>query len=331
MDPKGGSMPKDSIDELQEGRAKDRQEFEDAFNDVLGSTPEEVEKKLKEEAEAEASAGAGDAQGEQKNEADGSNYAFGKQQEEGTDPKPAVEPVPDTSAQGTDWQAKASQLEADLAKEKQRTASWDGRIKSANEKTKKLEDQIAVLLKDREEKQSAKTAKQDLDDTEKMDLFKENFPELADFADILQRRMDGFQSPAPAKVDPEPESKPSEEEAPAKAEPTGPSDHYLAITKIHPELDEIVNSGKLLSWINQQADYIRPHLSKVYNGGTADEVISVVTEFKNKTGWTSSVSTPNPKQDKLNSMLEADGESPGPKSDGPDKNDFAGTAKSIGL
>jgi hypothetical protein len=325
-------MPKDVLDELQEGRAKDQQEFEDAFNDVLGDTEEKVDETLKKEVEAEASAGAGDAQGEQKNEGSDSSYAFDRQAAEPVDPKP-VDPVPDTSGDSANWQSKAEELEAELAKEKQRTASWDGRIKAANEKSKKLEEQVAILLKERNEKVEAKTAKQDLDDKEKMELFKENFPELADFADILERRMAGFRAPAPAKVEPEPEAT-EVTPAPAKAdtnEPPEPSKHYLAITKVHPELDEIVNSGKLLSWINQQADYIRPHLSRVYNSGTADEVISVVTEFKNKTGFTSAVAENNPKQDKLNSMLEADGESPGPKSEGPDKNDFAGTAKSIGL
>ena len=320
-------MPKDGIDALQEGRANDRKEFEDAFNEVLGSTDEEVEQTLKKEIEKEASAKSGDDTGEQKNDVSDSNYSFGKQQEEGAAP----EKTPDSSTQETTWQSKAEQLEAELAKEKQRTASWDGRIKAANEKSKKLEEQVAILVKEREKKLSAKTAKQDLDDKEKMELFKENFPELADFADILERRMAGFSDPA--KVKPEPEATPDEPAAPAKAEekPTGPSPHYLAITKVHPDIDEVVGSGKLLSWINQQADYIRPHLSEVYNGGTADQVISVVSEFKNKTGWVSSVSKPNPKQDKLNSMVEAEGESPGPKSDGPDKNDFLGTAKEIGL
>jgi hypothetical protein len=334
MDPKGGIMPNE-LDTLMEKRVNDQKEFEDTFEDILGKTDEEIEESLKKDREAEEAAKAsGEATGEQSKEANTSDYSFDKNQTEGSDPKPAVDPVPDTTNKEVNWQQKYTELESELSKEKQRTASWDGRIKAANEKSKKLEEQVAILVKEREEKVQAKTAQQDMSDKEKMDLFRENFPELADFADIMERKLNAIKAPAPAKVETPAEEDTSKPTAPAPAkaaeQSSGPSPHYVAITKIHPDLDEIVNSGKLLSWINQQAEYIRPHLSKVYNSGTSDEVISVVTEFKNKTGWKSAVA-PNPKQDKLNSMLETEGESPGPKAGEPDKNDFAGTAKEIGL
>jgi len=318
------------LDKMIEVRAKEKSEFEDAFEEVLGKTDEEIEASVKKAKEDEEAAKAGDATGEQSTKPSDDSYAFNKDQQE-TDPVPAK---PANDNQGTDWQTKYEELDKELTKEKQRTASWDGRIKAANEKSKKLEDQVAILLKEREEKQATKTAEQDMSDKEKMDLFRENFPELADFADILERKLDGIKAPAPVK-DPTPEPDPAEADKDPKAgddvKPSGPSPHYVKITDTHPELDEIVASGKLLSWINTQPDYIRPHLSKVYNRGTADEVISVITEFKSKTGWKSDVVATNPKQDKLNSMLEAGGESPGPKADGPDKQDFAGTAKEIGL
>lgn len=328
-------MP-DELDKLKEDRANARKEFEDAFNEVLGSTDKEIEENLKKDIEAEEAAKAGDATREQSSKDSASEYAFNKTQTEGTDPVPSsTASASDTRNKEVNWQEKCAELEAELTKEKQRTASWDGRIKAANEKSKKLEEQVAILLKEREEKQAAKTAEQDMSDKEKMDLFRENFPELADFADIMERKLNQIKPSAPAKAEPKEEDPGQEDttEAPAKAEekPEGPSEHYLKILKVHKDIDEIVGSGQLLSWINQQEEYIRPHLSKVYNSGTADEVISVVTEFKNKTGWVSKVAPPNPKQDKLNSMLEAEGESPGPKSDGPDKNDFQGTAKEIGL
>ena len=324
-------MP-DELDKLMEERAKEKSDFEDAFNDVLGETDEEIDASLAKAKKDEEAAKAGDATGEQSKDSTESSYAFNKdpQEPENVPAKPANENA------GTDWQKKYVELEEELKKEKQRTASWDGRIKAANEKSKKLEEQVAILLKEREEKQAAKTAEQDMSDKEKMDLFRENFPELADFADIMERKMSAMKptSNAPAK-DPSPEPDPSTADTEPKARddvrPDGPTPHYLKITKVHPELDEIVASGKLLSWINTQPDYIRPHLSKVYNRGTADEVISVITEFKNKTGWKSDVVAANPKQDKLNSMLESEGESPGPKAEGPDKNDFLGAAKEIGL
>jgi len=323
-------MPNE-LDKLMDDRASDQKEFEDTFEDILGKTDEEIEESLKKAKEEEASGEAGDATKDQKNENSESNYSFGKDQIVVSDPAPIV---PDTTDKESDWQKKAQDLESELTKEKQRTASWDGRIKAANEKTKKLEEQVATLLSDKSEKVAAKKTEQDMSDKEKMELFRENFPELADFADILQRKMDAYDVSNKAKVEPKVEESDTTDTTPTKTEPAkqeGPSDHYKAIVKVHPELDEIVNSGVLLSWINQQEEFIRPHLSKVYNRGSADEVISVVTEFKNKTGWKSQVGNLNPKQDKLNSMIEANGESPGPKADAPDKNDFNATAKEIGL
>jgi hypothetical protein len=94
----------------------------------------------------------------------------------------------------------------------------------------------------------------------------------------------------------------------------------------------MVKTGVLLTWINSQSEYIRSHLEAIYNKGSAEDVIKMATEFKRTTGWKSSVTQEDEtKQDKLKSMLEAEGNSPGPKTDGPDKEDFAAAAKEVGL
>jgi hypothetical protein len=329
-------MP-DELDKLLNDRASEQQEFEDVFEDILGKTDEEIEESLRKEKEKEALGEAGDATKDPKNGDSGTEYAFGKEQKpDAKDPEAGVatKPTsPDTSGQETDWQKKALEAEDELKKERQRTASWDGRIKAANEKTKTLEAQVATLLADKTDQVKAKTAAQDLSDKEKMELFKDNFPELHDFADILQRKMDSIKPVEelfPAKVDPI--TDPVVEEDP-KTTPAGESsEHYKSMTKVHPDLDEMVNTGVLLTWINGQPEYIRSHLQAVYNKGNAEDVIKMATEFKRSTGWKSGINQVEKiKQDKLDSMRETQSQSGGPKAEAPDKNDFAAAAKEAGL
>jgi hypothetical protein len=324
-------MP-DDLDKVLADRKQEQDEFEDAFEDILGKTDEEIEKSLqeakdKEEAEREA----GSANKDVRNDTDDpeSNYSFSDNSEGIAQPKPAASKTAET-----DWQAEADRLKADLDKEKQRTASWDGRIKAANDKTKALEEQVATLIADKTETIDAKTAAQTLSDQEKIDLFKENFPELGDVTEILQRRIDdGIKKVTPAKVEPKIE--------PAVADTGSVEDHatgkvstphYNAIAKAHPDIDEIVNTGVLTTWVNNQEDYNRKHFESIMAKGSADDVIGMATEFKRVTGWKSQI-TPNKttKQDKLDSMRETNSQSGGPKSEGPDKMDFYGTAKEIGL
>ena len=324
----------DILDGIIDERANDRKEFEDAFDNILEDSDEDKSEKGEEAKEVDKTAGeaTGDAAKDQEKEATPkSDYSFSKDplpegddQATGTKPKESDTPTPTD-----DWQKKALAIQAELDKEKQKTASWDGRIKAANEKTKVLESQVATLLSERKEKATAKTAAQDLSDKEKIELFKENFPELGDFADIIERRLDTATKveEVPAKVEPEKPQAPAEVTSENKE-----LDHFAAIRKDHPELEELVKTGVLETWINQQPDFMRPHLQSIYDNGSSGNIINMITEFKNQTSWQSNVTVHDKtKQDKLNSMREAEGDSPGPKSEGPDKYDFQATAKEIGL
>lgn len=251
-----------------------------------------------------------------------------------TDEKDEQTTGPDeTATSGTaqpDLASKVSELEAELKKERQRTASWDGRIKSANEKAARLEADNDQLKAEIEQLKSNKPSETDQSEAAVMENFRETFPELVEVLDIYQKKIDSAVKSIPAKETPK--EKPAVEDKPVVADTSvEDSKHFDEILAVHPDLNEAVSTGVLQTWINKQDDFIRTHLQKVYESGTSKQVISLMTNFKTKSGWRSQLDTGDGKQDKLKSMLATDGESPGPKAGAPDKDDFAGAAKEAGL
>ena len=253
--------------------------------------------------------------------------------EDSTNEKDETIPGPAPATGGTaqpDLTSRVTELEAELKKERQRTASWDGRIKASNEKAKQLTAENEQLKTEIEQLKSGKADESSNSEAEVMENFKETFPELVEVLDIYQRKIDSAVKSIPAKET-------AKETPAAAAEPettdttVDDSKHFNEILDVHPDLSEAVKTGVLQTWINKQDEFIRPHLQNVYDGGTSKQVISLMTNFKKKSGWTSQLDTGNGKQDKLNSMLATDSESAGPKTEGPDKTDYAGAAKEAGL
>jgi len=308
-------MPDNPIDEVKE--------MNDVFDDIMDKTDEEIQKEAEEA--AKKSDEPGEANKDQMNEAD-----LQKIVEDPIKPDTDQTPESDTSDEVTVLKAKVEELEAELKKEHQRTSSWDGRIKSANNQVKVLEEENQTL-KDQLASKPAETNEDNQSDQEIMDNFKSTFPEMVEVLDIYLKKMDAKATPpSPAKEDNEIEpdlTDPTQEDM-----DSAQKEHMSTIRKAHPAIDEMVSQGVILTWINQQPDFISPHLDEIYHKGNSDQIIKMVTEFQKKTGWKSSLNTGDKaKQDKLKSMLSTDGDSPGPKSDGPDKNDFAGAAKEAGL
>ena len=102
---------------------------------------------------------------------------------------------------------------------------------------------------------------------------------------------------------------------------------------MHPDLDEMVDTGVLKTWINKQKSFLRPHLEAIYTKGNSTQVIEMVGQFKSTTGWKSQLTKPEDttKQDKLKSMMEVNSETGTPNGKTVDKNDFAQGAKDAGL
>jgi len=308
--------------------SKEQKELDDVFNDIMEKSDEELADEAAKAKAKETAEESGDSTQEQATDEEAKKAAEADLiksvtgQEPGSeDPKPATAGI-----DGKDLQSRVDELEAELKKEHQRTSSWDGRIKAANSRVKELEVENQSLKDQLAAKANSTPSEDGSSDQEIMDTFKKTFPEFVEVLDIYQKKMDNLASKIPAKADPEPESASTEPEA-TDAKPVD-NTHMTTIRSKHPDLDEMVGTGVLLTWINQQPDYVRDHLHNVYENGNSTQVINLCNAFKEKSGWKSQLATgDSTKEDKLKSMMEAEGESPGPKTDGPDKNDFKAAAK----
>jgi hypothetical protein len=335
------NMPdeKTELDQYQ----KDKDEFSEAVDDVLGAD----ESKSDEEIIAEMD----------KKQADGTDVGGEPKQ----DPdKPAVEKTDDATKTEDDnldgqgivpvtkdiedppdtieaWKGKADSFEAELAKERQKTSSWNGRITAANTKVKELEAKIVELESQVNTAVDKDTKASNDSDNEVLDRFRKDFPELSNVVDIMQKRIDGVVPTAPAKVETPAadNSTTSAEVDDDKAVAKVKSDHVASIRKVHPDLPEAVNSGVLLTWINKQPTYIRPTLETIYKSGKAEDVIKMVTNFKDDTGWKSQLKQADDKntsaQDKLDSMIAVQSETRTPNGKVVDKEDYDQGAKDAGL
>lgn len=302
------------------------QAMEDVFNEIHDKTDEEINKE--EDDQAKKSAETGESIEEQTLKADTIPA------DQDPEPKEADPVIPDTSTTEVSvLQAKVDELESELKKEHQRTASWDGRIKAANQRVKELEAENLSL---REAKPTVKSD-EDASDQEVMDQFLTTFPEFTDVLGIFQKKIDAksaANTPAKATVTYDPDAPLDDVEPEVKpVKVVAQEEHMSQIRKAHPAIDEMVSTGVMKTWINKQPDFISSHLMNIYKTGNADDIIKMTTEFLNKTKWKSSLSDPGEKakQDKLESMIESEGQSPGPKTGGPDKNDFDQGAKDAGL
>ena len=231
----------------------------------------------------------------------------------------------------TELETKITSLEDELSKERQKTSSWSGRISAANDKVKVLEAEVAELKAKKTVDPEAD--KQIASDKEVLEKFRTDFPELGDVVDVLVKRVEKAEkavtstskepTPDPAKI---PEASP-----PVNPE-TGKTKHMETITEIHPDLSEMVDTGVLKTWINKQKSFLQPHLETIYKEGNSTQIIEMVTQFKDSTGWKSQLKTEDTtKQDKLKSMLEINSETGTPNSKTVDKNDYAQAAKDAGL
>jgi hypothetical protein len=234
----------------------------------------------------------------------------------------------------TDWKAKFEEVDALLKKERQKTSSWDGRIRAANQKARDLQAEVDRLVAEKE----ANAIDPDKEtDNEILERFGKDFPELADVVNVLKKRVDGVtKQTAQSSSSEGRDSEGSSGDSTATYEDEGSSTHQADVNRVHPDLSEMVNSGVLLTWINKQKPFIKPTLENIYYNGSTQAVIDMCTQFKKSTGWKSQLAnsetdTEAERLKKLESMKEVNSESGGAPTDGPDKHNFEQGAKDAGL
>jgi hypothetical protein len=338
-------MPEDkstgvTIDEYE----KDKTEFADSVDILLAADDDQSDEELKKELEKKLGPEDGTAgeatkdhsgEGEKSGPAEDDDLFTDDQGVAQTDNSADTDNTTDTDSDGTiDWQSRAEEAEAELKKERQKTSSWDGRIKAANQKAKDLAAENEQL-----KQQLAQQPDPDAEsDKEVLDRFRSDFPELAEVVDVLDKRISG-QKQAPAKVPDDvldSDDEGSSGDSTATDESATGKSHMETVNEAHPDLPEMVNSGVLLTWIQKQKPFMRPHLEDIYYKGNAKSVIDLCSQFKESTGWKSQLTNQNSdkaktKQQKLDAMKEVSSESGGAPTDGPDMQNFDQGASDAGL
>jgi hypothetical protein len=321
---------------------KDKEEFGETLDAILASDPDKSDEEILKELDAKKDGTETDKAGEATGDQSDKTSDEGIMSEEDAkgmftaDDASVAQTDNDTggdntdeSSEGTDWKAKYEELDAELKKERQKTSSWNGRITAANKKAEALQKEVDQLRAQVE----AKAVDPDKEsDQEVLERFREDFPELADVVNVLEKRITKSQ-PAPAQSSEGNTDYLEGDSGHSTVTDEGEVDttHTDTIHAVHPDLAEMVNSGVLLSWIQRQKSFIKPALEDVYYRGNAQQVIDLCTQFKKQTGWKSQLDNTNAaqkaeKQSKLDAMKEVNSESAGAPQDGPDKNDFAGAA-----
>jgi hypothetical protein len=327
---------------------KDKDEFSDAVDDVLGADESKTDEEIIAEMDKKQAANP-DVGGEPKKDPDvpvvkDPPAADDSETDDltGQEGVPVTKEIDDPPGTIEPGERTVEVVEAELAKERQKTSSWNGRITAANKKVEKLEADILELEAVGNIAKADKNKASTDPDNEVLERFRVDFPELSTAFDIMQKRIDGVtQAPAKVVTDPDtplpPAKSTSADDANTKEAEVKKvkAKHIADIREVHSDLPEMVNTGVLLSWINKQPSYIRPTLETIYKSGKSEDVITMVTNFKESTGWKSQLKPADDKgtaaQSKLNSMREVTSESTTPNGKVVDKQDYDQGAKDAGL
>lgn len=281
---------------------KESNEFDKAFAEAVGEEPEKDEEKLKEE-EAKKELEEEEVKSEQ--DADEVFVATPDpdlEEEEEQKETPAAEVC-----------SRCTKLETELAQERQKTSSWDGRIRTANDRTNELQTELDEL-KARAPAKEEDSPDADLsNDDEVIAKFKDEFPDFVRPLEIMAQRIAGKEVKTI-----EPVVQALQEDGEATAQRL----HTEAIENAHPGFLQL--APKVKTWITTQPSFLQASLEAVFQKGTATEVIEMFDTYKR----VHNITTHKPKEEKQTSKnaeeLLAVPASPGPtpEVDAKDQQDF---------
>ena len=210
-------------------------------------------------------------------------------------------------------------MEAELAAEKQRTSSWEGRIKAANKRADIAEASAGQNTADKGKEEALPNGEDDLILSE----FIEEFPSLEKpmkllatkiARDIVESEMHNI-TPALTQVQ-------------ETVESNAIDDHLSKITQAHSDWKNIHQSGALNTWIGKQPKFMQSGLNQVVEDGSAEDIIELFTAYKKSTGRLktktdsgSSKKTPEQKLKELEAVRHQPSDLPKDKKK-TDKNDF---------
>ena len=82
----------------------------------------------------------------------------------------------------------------------------------------------------------------------------------------------------------------------AKEQVASADAHVSAVLAAHPDAGSIAQSVELDDWIKAQPSYLQPAMRQVQEGGTTEQVIELISNFKAATGATQKTAAPSHKQ-----------------------------------
>jgi hypothetical protein len=176
-------------------------------------------------------------------------------------------------------EAKIAKVEIELEQEKQRSASWDGRIKAAEKRAAEAEQK----LKDAEAKgQSDSDNASPTEDDAKLSAFFKEYPDLeGPLKSVAERIATTIVDKRMSKVDELVDNQ-------AAMQDTLSEDaivrHNATILEAHPDWKTIYNSGALKTWIEAQPNYLQPRLNEVVDNGSARDIIEMFDSYKRASG-----------------------------------------------
>jgi hypothetical protein len=245
------------------------------------------------------------------------------QQEKHPETPPAEETPPQDSPE-------VAAIKAELEKERQKTKSWEGRIRAANERAKAAEEEAERLKQERETKQvvpPAKPLSSDEEDTA-VKAFEDEFPDLPKpiLAMVRKNLMPMVETMISERVGKIESVVPKVEKLQKHIEVDAETAHYDAITKAHPDWETIVSSGELDKFIESQPSYVRKALEKVKANGETEEVIDMFSQYKLTNNKPKPVPPKTPVEDDPKDLLAVPASPGGPKTpkQGAAKDDFDG-------
>lgn len=165
-----------------------------------------------------------------------------------------------------------------LAKDGKHTIPYE-ELESSRAESKRLAEQLREQQALIEQLKAAKAEDAKSGTTEATDELianlKEDYPTLAE---AVQKLIDMKVGEAVASV--------SKELEPLKANArlSAEDAHFAAIRQEHEDFDSIIESGKLHDWVKGLPSYARPGAEAVMKGGSAADVISLLSDFKQATG-----------------------------------------------
>ncbi len=165
--------------------------------------------------------------------------------------------------------------------ELQRTKSWDGRLSAKDRELATLRQELeAVKAKSAEAKDT-----EDPTTDEAIDAFLKEFPELAT---PIQKMIEKATKTRSKELATDIEGRIEHKIKPIAqtVHESTVEKHLSALRSAHEDFDDIVKSGALQLWIDEQPRYMQPALQAVHDRGTTQDVIDLISQYKAATGKT---------------------------------------------